>query len=50
MNALRESKQSKDVKPKHFEKALNEVTPSLKGKIKEKYDTFKDTYKGAEFR
>ena len=50
MNALRENKQSKEVKPKHFEKAMKETTPSLKGQVKEKYDSFKDNYKGAEYR
>ncbi len=50
MNALRENKQAKEVKWKHFEKALEEVSPSLKGEVAKRYEDFKGSYKGAEYR
>ncbi len=50
MNALRENKQAKEVKWKHFEAALKKVPPSLKGEEVKRYDEFKGTYKGAEYR
>ena len=50
MNSLRENKQAKEVKWKHFEKALKEVLPSLEGEEGKKYDAFKGAYRGAEYR
>ena len=50
MNALRENKQAKEVKWKHFEEALKAVPSSLQGEEIKKYDEFKGTYKGAEYR
>jgi len=42
MNALREDKNAKQVKWKHFKKALETVHPSLGEKAKEKYEKFKE--------
>ncbi len=42
MNALRESKQAKEVKWKHFEKALKEIRPSLSQGVKSAYGKFKE--------
>jgi transitional endoplasmic reticulum ATPase len=46
--SLRESKQSKDVKWKHFEKALATVKPSLEDRIMKTYEQFNRKAMGAE--
>lgn len=49
MNALRENSKAKDVRWKHFEKALAEIKPSLEDRLMKTYETFKKTYTmGAE--
>jgi len=40
MNALREDRNSKEVKPKHFAKALKMVQPTLGEQVKKNYDKF----------
>ncbi len=47
MNALREDKNAKQVKWKHFQKALKQVKPSLGEKVKEKYERFRDEVSSA---
>ncbi|MFH0986955.1 MAG: CDC48 family AAA ATPase [Candidatus Micrarchaeota archaeon] len=49
MNALREDPEAKQVKKKHFQKALKDTKPSLEGGMIEHYNTFKEKYQGAEF-
>ena len=51
MNALRENKQSKEVKLKHFDLALGEIKPSLEDRLIKTYNKFKKEYTmGAEVR
>jgi len=45
MNALREDIKSKEVTSKHFERALNEMTPSLTVKLEKYYKTFDERRK-----
>jgi transitional endoplasmic reticulum ATPase len=50
MNALRSSRESKEVSQKNFDKALEIVKPSLSNDVLKGYSTFKEDYKGAEYR
>ncbi len=45
MNALREDRNAKVVKWKHFEKALKEIKPSINKELLKSYEAFKETYK-----
>jgi transitional endoplasmic reticulum ATPase len=45
MHALRENKKAKEVKMKHFEKALEEVKPSLNERLIEFYKKFNERFK-----
>jgi len=49
MNALRQSKDSKEITKKHFEDALAVIKPSLSADIIKSYSNFKEEYKGAEY-
>jgi len=48
--ALRESIDAKDIKMKHFEDALNKVSPSLSKDIEKAYSELKDKFTGARAR
>ena len=49
MHALRENKQAKVVEFRHFQKALEEIKPSLGENVLKSYDRFKSKYTGTEF-
>jgi len=48
MMALREDPKSKEIKMKHFNKALSEVQPSVTKEIKKAYEQMKDQFKTAK--
>ena len=45
LTALRENKKTKEIKMKHFEKALKKVTPSLSEKLLEFYKRFEERFR-----
>ncbi|MEM7821648.1 MAG: CDC48 family AAA ATPase [Candidatus Aenigmatarchaeota archaeon] len=45
MNAIRENIKAKEVKKKHFEEALNKISPSITEEVKQYYEKFEERQK-----